>query len=114
MCIAEMRKKALDEAGAEAFNRRAADLWPVLREELRAFLLPLPVMEGALASAGGPIDASSLGLDADLWRSAMKYSREIRGRWSFLDFADDAGLLDAFLDEEARRPQAPAPTRESA
>ncbi|HEV2557693.1 MAG TPA: iron-containing alcohol dehydrogenase [Microvirga sp.] len=101
MCVAEMRKKALDKAGAAAFNRRMAELWPVLRDELRAFTLPVETMEGALKAAGGPTDAASLGLDPGLWRQAMKHAREIRGRWSFLDYADDAGLLDDFLDEEA-------------
>jgi glycerol-1-phosphate dehydrogenase [NAD(P)+] len=101
MCVAEMRKKALDEAGAAAFNRRMADLWPILRGELRAFTLPVETMEEALKAAGGPTDAASLGLDPGLWRQAMKHAREIRGRWSFLDYADDAGLLDDFLDAEA-------------
>ena len=50
--------------------------------------------------AGGPIDADSLGLPRNIWRNALKYAREIRGRWSFLDLADDADLLDEFLDEE--------------
>ena len=36
LCIAEMRKTALDGAGAEAFNRRLAGLWPTLRPELQA------------------------------------------------------------------------------
>ncbi|MEY3596352.1 MAG: hypothetical protein RL543_305, partial [Pseudomonadota bacterium] len=41
-----------------------------------------------------------LGLPRPVWRDALKYAREIRGRWSFLDLADDAGLLDPFLEEE--------------
>jgi hypothetical protein len=28
---------------------------------------------------------------------AMKHARDVRNRWSFLDLADDAGLLDDFL-----------------
>ncbi len=32
-----------------------------------------------------------------IWRDAMKYARDVRNRWSFLDLADDAGLLDDFL-----------------
>jgi glycerol-1-phosphate dehydrogenase [NAD(P)+] len=38
-----------------------------------------------------------LGLDRAVWRAAMKYGRDVRNRWSFLDLADDAGLLDDFL-----------------
>ena len=100
LCIAEMRKKALDAAGAEAFNAKLAALWPELRRELSAFALDPDVMRAALACAGGPTSAAEMDLDPHVWRAAMKYAREIRARWSFLDLADDAGLLDGFLDEE--------------
>ena len=99
-CAAEFRRKALDGPAADAFNARAAALWPGLRRELSAFALPVETMKTALASAGGPTDAAGMGLPAPVWRSAAKYAREIRNRWSFLDWADDAGLLDPFLDED--------------
>jgi glycerol-1-phosphate dehydrogenase [NAD(P)+] len=54
-------------------------------------------MKAVLAAAGGPVTATELGLPRKLWRDAMKYARDIRNRWSFLDLADDAGLLDDFL-----------------
>ena len=41
--------------------------------------------------------ATELGLDRKVWRDAMKFARDVRNRWSFLDLADDAGLLDEFL-----------------
>jgi glycerol-1-phosphate dehydrogenase [NAD(P)+] len=100
MCIAEAKKKALDAEGARAFNRKLAELWPVLRTELLPLTMPVSTMENALLAAGGPIDADSLGLPRPIWRQAMKYAREIRNRWSFLDLADDAGLLDEFLEDE--------------
>jgi glycerol-1-phosphate dehydrogenase [NAD(P)+] len=100
MCIAEYRKKALDEAGATALNDRLAAIWPVLRSELQPMTVPVETMRGALISAGGPVDGESLGLPPRVWRNAIKYAREIRNRWSFLDYADDAGLLDDFLDAE--------------
>jgi len=101
LCLAEYRRKALGPGEAEAFNARLAELWPQLRRELAAFALPVETMRGALAAAGAPTSAHEMGLDPDLWRSALKYAREIRSRWSFLDLADDAGLLDDFLEEEA-------------
>ena len=36
MCIAESKKKALDEEGADAFNQRMREIWPELRSELQA------------------------------------------------------------------------------
>ena len=99
-CIADSKKKALDAAGATAFNRRIADLWPVLREELQAFTLPVDVMERALKAAGGPTTATEMGLDVTIYRNALRYAREIRNRYSFLDLADDAGLLEDFVGTE--------------
>jgi glycerol-1-phosphate dehydrogenase [NAD(P)+] len=100
MCYAEARKKAFGETEAAAFNDRLAALWPELRAELRAFVMDPAEMRSVLAAAGGPVTASQLGLPRDVWRKAMKYARDVRNRWSFLDLADDAGLLDPFLDRD--------------
>jgi glycerol-1-phosphate dehydrogenase [NAD(P)+] len=32
----------------------------------------------------------------------MKYGRDVRNRWSFLDLADDSGVLDEFLAQDAQ------------
>ncbi|WP_421693336.1 iron-containing alcohol dehydrogenase [Aestuariivirga sp.] len=100
MCYAEAKKKSFDRAGAEAFNRKLGALWPELREELRPMLMDPAKMEATLKSAGGPTTATELGLDRKVWRDAMKHARDVRNRWSFLDLADDAGLLDEFLDRD--------------
>jgi len=100
MCHAEAKKKAFDRAGAEAFNRKLAELWPALREELRPMLMDPAKMAETLRAAGGPTTATELGLSRKIWRDAMKFARDVRNRWSFLDLADDAGLLDDFLDRD--------------
>ena len=100
MCYAEAKKKSFDGAGAEAFNRKLADLWPELQAEIRPMLMDPTEMKATIASAGGPTTATELGLPRKLWRDAMKHARDVRNRWSFLDLADDAGLLDEFLDRD--------------
>ncbi len=100
MCYAEAKKKSFDKAGAEAFNRKLQDLWPLLCEELRPFAMDPATMKAALQAAGGPVTATELGLPRQVWRDAMKHARHIRNRWSFLDLADDAGLLDDFLQRD--------------
>lgn len=100
MCYGEARKKALDAAGATKLNARLQRIWPELRVELKAAMLPPAQMKSVLASAGGPTDATELGLPRQIWRQAMKHARDIRNRWSFLDLADDAGLLDDFLSRD--------------
>ncbi len=100
MCYAEAKKKSFDRAGAEAFNRKLADLWPELQAEIRPMLMDTAEMKATIAAAGGPTTATELGLPRKLWRDAMKHARDVRNRWSFLDLADDAGLLDEFLDRD--------------
>jgi glycerol-1-phosphate dehydrogenase [NAD(P)+] len=100
-CVAELRKKALDEAGAAAFNDRLRRMWPDLRRELLAKTVPVERMRAALAAAGGPTTAAELGIDIGLWRDAVRHAHEIRNRWSFLDLAAGAGILEDFVAEEA-------------
>ncbi|MER8864355.1 iron-containing alcohol dehydrogenase [Mesorhizobium sp. M0751] len=100
LCIAEMRKTALDASQTESFNRRLAEIWPALRQEVRPMAMPVARMEAALKAAGGPVTGAELGLPRALWHDAIRYSREIRGRWSFVNLAADAGLLEAFLECE--------------
>ncbi len=97
MCFKEAQKKSFDAKGADAFNKKLALLWPELRAELNGFAIKPEDMQATLASAGGPVTATELGLSRKLWHDAMKYARDVRNRWSFLDLADDAGLLDDFL-----------------
>ena len=99
-CLKEYRAKALDEAGAERLNARMADLWPQLRRECAAFAIPTADMETLLRQAGGAATATELGVPADFYREAIVHCREMRNRFSFLDIADDAGLLSEFAEGE--------------
>jgi glycerol-1-phosphate dehydrogenase [NAD(P)+] len=99
-CITECQKKALDSDGIKNLNQKLHELWPALRCELNSFAIHPDKMTEVLAASGGPIDADGLGLDRKIFRNAVKYAREIRGRWSFLDLADDLMILDQFLEEE--------------
>ena len=100
-CLAEHRKKAFDEAGAAAMNEKLAALWPELRQELLAFVIPAEELKTMLKAAGGATTAGELGLDPDFYREAVLYAREMRNRFSMLDLADDAGLLADFVAGEA-------------
>ncbi len=100
MCYAEAKKKSFDRPGAEAFNRKLSAMWDELRDELRPMLMDPARMKAAILAAGGPTTATELGLPRKVWRDAMKFARDVRNRWSFLDLADDAGILDDFLDRD--------------
>lgn len=100
ICKAELAHKALDEAGAAAMNATLETIWPRLRDELTAIHVPATTLEAALAAAGGATDAAGLGLDPAFYRDAVLHAREIRRRYSALDLAADAGLLDDFVAGE--------------
>jgi glycerol-1-phosphate dehydrogenase [NAD(P)+] len=53
-----------------------------------------------LTASGGPTTAAQLGLDVDFYREAVCHAREIRKRYSALDLAADAGLLEVFAAGE--------------
>ena len=103
MCYSEAKKKAFDQKGADAFNAKLDRSVAAVARGTEAFRDADPAeMEKALKAAGGPTTASEMGLPRKIWRDAMKYARDVRNRWSFLDLADDAGLLDDFLSRDAQ------------
>jgi glycerol-1-phosphate dehydrogenase [NAD(P)+] len=102
LCFNEAKKKSFDVKGAAIFNSKLERIWPQLRAELQDFMIDPAAMEATLRSAGGPATATELGLPLSVWRDAMKYGRDIRNRWSFLDLADDCGILDEFLAHDAQ------------
>jgi glycerol-1-phosphate dehydrogenase [NAD(P)+] len=99
-CVSEWSLKALDAHGAAALNDKLDELWPTLREECQAFMLPVATMRDALAAAGGPTTALELGLDPQLYREAVRHAREMRNRYSVLDLLADSGELDALVEGE--------------
>ncbi|MEM6695803.1 MAG: iron-containing alcohol dehydrogenase [Pseudomonadota bacterium] len=99
-CKAEWEKKAFDAKGADAFNERLASLWPVLKEELAPFIIPVDEIDAMLQAAGGPRSAKDLGLPIEFYREAVRHNHEMRNRFSFVDVASDAGLLEDFAARE--------------
>jgi glycerol-1-phosphate dehydrogenase [NAD(P)+] len=99
-CIAEWSQKALDERGAAELNGKLEALWPALRAECQAFMLPVEGMRAALAAAGGATTAVGLGLDPAFYREAVLHAREMRNRYSALDLLADSGELEALVERE--------------
>jgi glycerol-1-phosphate dehydrogenase [NAD(P)+] len=99
-CLAELRAKALDEVAAERLNARLAADWRRITARLRRVMLPTADLTAALSAAGAPTTAADLGLSSDTWRLALTHAREVRNRFTILDLAADAGLLDGFVAGE--------------
>ena len=66
------------------------ELWAVLADVLR----PADKVRGILRAAGAPIRMEDLGLSDEHLRRSFLAAREIRGRFTVLDFAADLGLLE--------------------
>ncbi len=98
--IAAFRAKALDDAAAARMNARLAEVWPAMSAPLREIMLPTERLRAALLAAGAPTTGVDLGLPSGFYRTAVRHAREIRDRYSILDLAGDAGVLEAFAAEE--------------
>jgi glycerol-1-phosphate dehydrogenase [NAD(P)+] len=99
-CSAELRAKALDERAAERMNARLAEVWPAMTSRLREIMVPTERLEAAMAAAGAAVTGLDLGLERGFYRSAVRHAREIRRRYSILDLAGDADVLDDFVAKE--------------
>lgn len=100
-CLKATRAKVLDAEAAARFNAKLAALWPELRQVLKAMMIPADQMAAHLRAAGGGATPAEIGLDPALYADALRYSREMRDRYSMLDLAADMGILEDFIEEQA-------------
>ncbi len=74
-------------------------VWPKLREQLRAQLLPLNTLRQMLRDVGAPTEPEQIGITRARLRRSYWQALCIRRRFTVLDLAVRAGLLDPCLDE---------------
>jgi len=92
-CWRDFAPKRLDAARAAALTARVADQWETLRREAGAARVPAERLASVMRRAGGPVDAADIGIDDVTWDAAVRHARFLRDRFTFLDLADDAGVL---------------------
>jgi len=73
--------------------------WGDLRERVQAQLLPAQVLRGMLEAAGCPTSPEQIGLSQDEFRATFVRARMIRRRYTALDLAAEAGVLDDCVAE---------------
>lgn len=98
-CLKASRAKVMDQAAANHFNASLAVIWPDLRRTLQAMMIPSAELARHLRAAGGGASPEEICLDPALYADALRYSREMRDRYSFLDLAADMGILEDFIEE---------------
>jgi glycerol-1-phosphate dehydrogenase [NAD(P)+] len=101
-CWREFAPKRLDDAGAAALSERVARDWPALQQAVHGVRVPAARLAAVMRRARGPLEPADLGIDLASWEGAVCHARFLRDRFTFLDLADDAGVLAAsFPSREA-------------
>jgi glycerol-1-phosphate dehydrogenase [NAD(P)+] len=95
-CWAGFSKKVLDRESATALSAKLARYWPAICRQLAAVTRPAAALASALQAAGAPTRSADIHVPPGFYREAVRHAREIRNRYTFLDLADDAGLLEPF------------------
>jgi len=93
-CWDEFDKKRLNDRAAEQLNARLEQAWPAIQEKLLAIIIPSQTLVSVLRRAGAPVDFRDINLDEEFFVDAIGHAREIRNRYTFLDLASDAGMMN--------------------
>ena len=91
-CWSELEPKLFDRARAEELTARLASSWDAIRGRIAAVTHGAARMERMLAAAGAPTTPEDLGWPPSLLADGLVHAREIRNRYTFLDFAADTIL----------------------
>jgi glycerol-1-phosphate dehydrogenase [NAD(P)+] len=75
------------------------DVWPGLREKVRVQLMPAEQIREKLQAAGCPTGPVEIGLNWEDFEATYLRARTIRKRYTVLDLAFEAGILEECVDE---------------
>jgi glycerol-1-phosphate dehydrogenase [NAD(P)+] len=96
-CWQEFAPKRLTTVGAARLTARLAATWERLRRDAAAARVAADRLGDIMRRIGGPRRASDIGLEPSFYAEAVRHARFLRNRYTFLDLAADAGVLDAHL-----------------
>jgi glycerol-1-phosphate dehydrogenase [NAD(P)+] len=94
-CWREVEHKCFDRRRTDELNTRLAAGWDAMRARLAAIRIAAPAIRDLLSAAGAATTPEAIGCPPALFAEARMHAREQRDRYTFLDLAADAGLLDA-------------------
>jgi glycerol-1-phosphate dehydrogenase [NAD(P)+] len=98
-CWQEFSEKRMTAQSADALNHRISTGWEQIRAAIGAIFTPVEKLEGVLRTAGADTSPEALHWPRPVYEDAVRHAREIRNRYTFLDLAADARLLDAMAPE---------------
>lgn len=88
-CWREFEAKLLDREMADMLNARLDKNWSAIRTRIDSITVPSETLKAVLLEAGAPTEPKDLGWSPALFENALLHAREIRNRYTFLDFAAD-------------------------
>jgi glycerol-1-phosphate dehydrogenase [NAD(P)+] len=88
-CWQELEAKRIDAVRAAQLTDRLATSWSAIRDRIRGVALGRARMAEVLVAAGAPTEPRDLGWSDAQLDDAIGHAREIRNRYTFLDFALD-------------------------
>jgi glycerol-1-phosphate dehydrogenase [NAD(P)+] len=97
--VNETRAKYVDAEGLRERLERLRGAWPELRGKVEAQLMPAGELRGMLRSAGCPTGPEEIGLSIDDFKATYRRAQMLRKRYTVLDLAEEAGILDACVEE---------------
>ena len=97
--VAETRAKYIDAGHLARRLERLADRWADLRDRVREQLIPAEQVRAQLSEAGCPTTPAEIGLGSDRFKTTYRRAQMIRRRYTILDLANEAGVLDDCVEE---------------
>ena len=99
VAMQEIQAKAGDPATLRSQLSRLRSIWPQLRGQLREQLIPFVRLREMLQTAGAPVEPEQVGITRERLRRSFWQAFFLRRRFTVLDLAVRAGLLDSCVDE---------------
>ncbi|MCA1715629.1 MAG: sn-glycerol-1-phosphate dehydrogenase [Actinobacteria bacterium] len=91
--------KYIDAAALGERLELLGELWPDLSKKLREQLMPADELREKLRAAGCPTSPEEIGLSIEDFKATYRRAQMIRSRYTILDLANEAGILDECVEE---------------
>ncbi len=97
--LAETRAKYVDAAQLSRRLQLLGQRWPELHERIQEQLLPAEQVRVQLSKAECPVTPREIGLGVEPFKATYRRAQMIRRRYTILDVTNEAGILDACVQE---------------
>ena len=98
-CEKALQAKAVSGRRLDDLNQKLDASWPMIQADFKDRSLSLSMLSNAFDSAGVAATSQELGLMPGFYRKAVRHARELRDRFTMLDLAAHAGILEPFIDQ---------------